>query len=360
MNYRFLSILLLPSFVLGCTKSVDAPMKETSVSLANNLIMNYWDHYERGCTEPYMVMKLEQFYPVPLHYEFEPKSGVNRREILLSNYESMNESIKYESYEDSIDIENLNANTDYYIRVYEYKGSKLVNKTSVEKYTTMDYPRTILVPMVSNTRDIGSLPTTDGHRLAQGKIYRGAELDYIDAEGCEILTDKLGIKTDFDMRKSGEGTCGTGSPVYGLNYINIPGVMYVSGSGGMRPSSNNAIIRQEIQVFANPDNYPIYCHCVAGRDRTGTIVAILLALLGVDTETILKEYELTFFSSKGYSADSTVLEMVAQANEVIDFVIEKGKQSEGDTLQQCAENYLRDIVGVSQEEINVIKNMMTI
>ena len=136
--------------------------------------------------------------------------------------------------------------------------------------------------------------------------------------------------------------------------------MYVSGSGGMRSSSNNAIIRQEIQVFANPDNYPIYCHCVAGRDRTGTIVAILLALLGVDTETILKEYELTFFSSKGYSADSTVLEMVAQANEVIDFMIEKGMQNEGDTLQQCAENYLRDIVGVSQEEINAIKNMMTI
>ena len=56
----------------------------------------------------------------------------------------------------------------------------------------------------------------------------------------------------------------------------------------------------------------------------------------------------------------TVLEMVAQANEVIDFMIEKGMQNEGDTLQQCAENYLRDIIGVTQEEINTIKKMMIV
>lgn len=32
-------------------------------------------------------------------------------------------------------------------------------------------------------------------------------------------------------------------------------------------------------------------HCSLGRDRTGLLVALLLALVGVDDETILADYE---------------------------------------------------------------------
>ena len=34
-------------------------------------------------------------------------------------------------------------------------------------------------------------------------------------------------------------------------------------------------------------------HCTAGKDRTGVLVALVLALVGVEDEVIAKEYALT-------------------------------------------------------------------
>lgn len=43
------------------------------------------------------------------------------------------------------------------------------------------------------------------------------------------------------------------------------------------------------------DKYPNVFHCTAGKDRTGYTAALILAILKVDRETILDEYEMTNF-----------------------------------------------------------------
>ena len=52
-----------------------------------------------------------------------------------------------------------------------------------------------------------------------------------------------------------------------------------------------------MELFANPDNYPIYFHCMGGADRTGMIAIYLRALAGEDDETIHLDYELTGIST---------------------------------------------------------------
>ncbi|GBG34769.1 Hypothetical Protein FCC1311_109912 [Hondaea fermentalgiana] len=50
--------------------------------------------------------------------------------------------------------------------------------------------------------------------------------------------------------------------------------------------------------LAEPNNYPVMIHCVAGKDRTGIIVALLLRVCGVSHEAVVADYA----RSEGYLA----------------------------------------------------------
>jgi hypothetical protein len=52
-------------------------------------------------------------------------------------------------------------------------------------------------------------------------------------------------------------------------------------------------IAQSISIIADPDTHPIVVHCLAGKDRTGIVVALVLSLLGVDDDTVAEDYSLS-------------------------------------------------------------------
>jgi protein-tyrosine phosphatase len=73
-------------------------------------------------------------------------------------------------------------------------------------------------------------------------------------------------------------------------------------------NTNNKEIREwlvkVIQVFEHTHkdeddrvqttiNYPVLIHCLAGRDRTGVLVAVLLRILGVEEEIVVQEFMLS-------------------------------------------------------------------
>jgi protein-tyrosine phosphatase len=49
----------------------------------------------------------------------------------------------------------------------------------------------------------------------------------------------------------------------------------------------------EVFTVLSYDGFPALIHCTAGKDRTGIVVALLLSLAGVDTDTIAEDYALT-------------------------------------------------------------------
>jgi len=56
-------------------------------------------------------------------------------------------------------------------------------------------------------------------------------------------------------------------------------------------------VAEVLAVLTDPASYPIAFHCSGGKDRTGIIAALLLALLGVSDDDIMADYALSGFGA---------------------------------------------------------------
>lgn len=178
------------------------------------------------------------------------------------------------------EIYNLKTDTRYFWRV---------NGGRARSFVTADtFVRMIRAEGVSNVRDVGSLRTADGRRLKQGLLYRGTEMDShhtITPNGITALLS-LGIKTDLDLRAEIPEGCVTSPLGEDVRYVNMPCLQY-------HTFIDAKDCRKHLEFLADKANYPIYVHCWAGADRTGTLMYVLETILGVSEEDRLAEYEIT-------------------------------------------------------------------
>lgn len=258
-----------------------------------------------------------------------------------------------ETEQPQVEVPGLFTAATYYWQVITHTTAG-DNYSPVFTFTTEDTVRIVSISGVVNVRDLGGYLTQDGkYRVRQGYIYRGGNLDGIDGDGMKTATQVYGIKTDLDLRSPGSESDGMmftdKSPILmgDVNYINIAGQSYSS----VLPFSSR--MRDELRVFTQAENYPIYIHCKVGRDRTGTLAFILGALLGISEEKLLADFELTSLSDYAYAyGDLRGQDWMTEFLTAI-------KTNPGDTLQQKVENYCLGC-GLTQEEIQTIRDVMLV
>ncbi len=208
-------------------------------------------------------------------------------------------------------------------------------------------PRWIRLDGTVNVRDIGGWKTMDGQTVRQGLFYRGCEMDralFITDEGLRAAREDLGIRTDIDLRGEMVGI-NTQSPLgpdvryelfsaraYG-ECIELPDGIEVAG--------------RIFNILADPEAYPVYLHCAAGADRTGTFAYLLLTLLGVSAEDVAKEYELTTLSNQSPRTRHSPF-----YQSILDDLSKHG----GDPTERV-ENYLIKTCGVSEEAVARIRKI---
>ena len=244
----------------------------------------------------------------------------------------------------SVDLYNLKTDTQYYYRIHYWFTNGIVSSAG-GTFRTAKTPRILSIGGVYNARDIGGWVTTDGKTIRQGLLYRGTELDgsvqaeyRITEDGRRVMLEQLGIQMDMDLRWSQDNPSGTHSLGESVRHIYFGVEAYTN----IFLENYQDAVRNVFSELAKEENYPIYMHCTYGRDRTGTIFALLEAVLGVDEEQIWRDYQLS------------ALENIYQDNISFGSFLEALRAKPGNTLQEKAEGYLLSI-GVTAEEIAAIR-----
>ena len=297
--------------------------------------------------------------------------------VEVSNTRLFSEFKSYTSTMPALTLEGtLMPGETYFYRVKDSTDTYILDDVSFkvsDKYSL----RTITIDGVSNVRDLGGWVAKDGKQVPYGKLYRGGELKVIQSSGRNTYLNTLGIKTEIDLRGDNPQQVITDS---GLSYRNYPIWMYTSiipdfsitypdGPTFNYESYSVTSIKSIFETLADPNNYPVYYHCSAGADRTGTLSYLINGLLGVSYEDLTKDFELTSFSvfgdryrsfvneddtfdSRGYYCNSDGNWMGwGKMNDIMDvFYGETNKP-----LYVTIENYLKEACGVSAETIAAVR-----
>lgn len=148
--------------------------------------------------------------------------------------------------------------------------------------------RFINTPQAWNCRDLGGW-ACDGGTVKYGMLFRGGKIANAD---LDVLLNQLHLRYELDLRGTTEAATAP-SPLIGkIGYSVFDTYAWYS-------IADKALWKKMLRVVFDcaVKNEPMYFHCTAGADRTGTLACIIEALLGMSQSDIDKDYELTSFYS---------------------------------------------------------------
>lgn len=159
-----------------------------------------------------------------------------------------------------------------------------------------------------NVRDLGGLVTADGRRSRWGAVVRGDSLGCLSARGWQQL-EAHGVRTVIDLRNEDEWGEDAASRPPSIETIRTPldetsdrefwddwengpqfGTPLYYGPHLRRFPAKSAEV---VAAIAQAPPGGVAFHCAGGRDRSGQIAILVLALVGVAEEEILADYLLS-------------------------------------------------------------------
>ncbi|WP_375424852.1 tyrosine-protein phosphatase [uncultured Friedmanniella sp.] len=182
-----------------------------------------------------------------------------------------------------------------------------------------------------NLRDVGGIPTTDGGTIAPGRLLRSDNLQDLTEDDVSALlgrglSDVVDLRSDYEAEMEGptllskhpevsvhqlslfrEWREGVGEdkdeaadgdrpevlPEEALPWVDLEPSVEIGNEVAShylsylmdRPDS----VLEALRVIAGAPGATLV-HCAAGKDRTGTIVALALTLAGADREAVIADY----------------------------------------------------------------------
>lgn len=161
--------------------------------------------------------------------------------------------------------------------------------------------RRIVLGKMLNLRDLGGYPAGEGRTTRWGRLLRGDNpMGLSDADAAWLLD--RGFTTVIDLRSPEEREHLPDElenrPGFSCHFIpmsggeKLPNEEELIGLGYFRTLERKDRVRAVLETIAGAPGGVLF-HCMAGKDRTGCIAALLLALAGVDRLDILADYQVS-------------------------------------------------------------------
>jgi protein-tyrosine phosphatase len=202
--------------------------------------------------------------------------------------------------------------------------------------TSLRTDRWLHLDGTANTRDLGGLPTTDGGWTVPGRILRSDNLQTLSEADVRTLVDELELRDVIDLRTTAEVLLegrgplryvpevthrhfsliperGHHTDVFAVEEEEIPELpggwqdavlprQVAEGDQHESPAVRSYIgylqdrpeaVIDALRALAHGGPGAAVVHCAAGKDRTGVVCALSLAVAGVPHEEIVADYALT-------------------------------------------------------------------
>lgn len=162
---------------------------------------------------------------------------------------------------------------------------------------------------LDNVRDVGGLPVRDGGVTRSGVLLRSGSLHYATPGDVARLVEEFGLRLVLDLRTPREIDRDGPSPVAAAG-VETVALTFIGESREYLPETGDdtdpllrnylgylgdhpANVVQAVRRLAASDAGPALAHCAAGKDRTGTLVALVLDAVGVRRDAVVADYALS-------------------------------------------------------------------
>ncbi|GGB69470.1 protein tyrosine phosphatase [Knoellia flava TL1] len=173
---------------------------------------------------------------------------------------------------------------------------------------------------VVNMRDSGGLPTRDGGTVQPLRLLRSDNLQDLSEDDVRHVVEVLGVSDIVDLRSDTEVSTEGPGPLWHVESLThhhhslfADGRAVTAEQALAVPEHSTRPVRDATfwsehylgYLASRPDSVSAaldvvsrssgatVVHCAAGKDRTGTVVALALAVAGVPHEVIVEDYALT-------------------------------------------------------------------
>ncbi len=157
-----------------------------------------------------------------------------------------------------------------------------------------------------NIRDLGGFPIEGGGETRWGAVVRADSLSRLTEAGRAALVD-YGVRSIIDLRRPAElaeyPNPFAGEVSHGIQYMNVslidPSVSEPESIESLAEDYKRILdtfapsMAVVMHAIACAPEGTVLVHCMAGRDRTGMVVALLLDLAGVSRAVIAEDYALS-------------------------------------------------------------------
>jgi protein-tyrosine phosphatase len=202
---------------------------------------------------------------------------------------------------------------------------------------------------VRNFRDVGGLPTVDGRRVREGRLFRSGHLAHATEADAAFLAG-LGLHTIFDFRNAADIKLeGPDVALPGVRNVNIPLTDPADGAefwtmvrdgelehlrsalGDGKAAARMAKTYRHIITTRTEDHsrllhalaedsVPALMHCAAGKDRAGLSIAVTLLAVGVEPAAIEEDYLKSNDPSRRYKIRRSDNSAVGMSPEIMELL----------------------------------------
>ena len=260
------------------------------------------DDYSTSTIAGYLTGTGRKDRSQPVTFKWMVYPGATGQRLLVSttpgfeNYDEYNK----ENGDSTHTLSGLLPDRIYYYKViatFDDRTDTLVSSA----FKTTGLVNMVYVKKSFNIRDLGGWTGMNGHKVKYGVLYRGSRLKGNISEGGKVFDSedikdllRLGLNAELDLRSDEETTSTTSALNRNYPYSRIANA---ADAQGAYVTCSDAYINALSSVIGwLKKGKKVYMGSSMGAERMGTLAFLINGLLGVDEESLCKDYELSSFS----------------------------------------------------------------